>query len=280
VKGPDQTLDLGDVTLAVDDRGGQGQGSRPATPLVLLHGFTGGRNDFADVVDELAADRRVVAWDHRGHNDSTNTGDPSSYTIEQLRDDAWRALDALDIHRFHLLGHSMGGLVVQLMAVDRPERVASLILMDTSPHPMRVPREWVDRFAEMGRTEGMRAVADSLAELTAGYSVAPEADQQRIADRNHAKLVKMDVEAYVAFAEALRSWEPVLADLAATPRPTTVLVGELDQPFREPSEVFASSIPGAELVVIDGAAHCPQEDRRSEWLAAVHSHLSRAERAD
>lgn len=275
VNAPDLMLPLSDVTLAVDDRG-----EGPAVPLVLVHGFTGGRIDFADVIDDLAADRRVVAWDHRGHGESTSTGDPSSYTLVQLRDDAWRVLDDLGIDRCHLLGHSMGGLVAQLMAVDRPDCVASLILMDTSPHPMQVPREWIDRYAEMGRAQGMRAVADALGELTAGYSVAPEADRARIAERNHHKLTHMDVEAYVALADALRTFDPMLDQLAATERPTTIVVGELDQPFRQPSEDFAAAIPGAELVVVDGAAHCPQEDRPEAWLAAIRGHLARAEQAD
>ena len=102
---PDRTIDTGSVTLAVDDRG-----SGDATPLVLIHGFTGGRIDWADVIDDLATDRRVVAWDHRGHSDSTNTGDPATYTFDQLVEDAVAALGALELDRFHLLGHSMGGV--------------------------------------------------------------------------------------------------------------------------------------------------------------------------
>jgi len=43
---------------------------------VLVHGFTGARIDWTDVIDDLARDRRVVAWTHRGHGDSTNTADP------------------------------------------------------------------------------------------------------------------------------------------------------------------------------------------------------------
>lgn len=271
---PDDTLVLGDVALAVDDRGGG-----DATPLVLVHGFTGGRIDFADVIDDLATDRRVVAWDHRGHSDSTNTGNQSTYTLEQLRDDAWAALDGLSIDRFHLLGHSMGGCVVQLMALDRPDRVASLVLMDTSPHPMAIPREWIDQYARMGRDDGMTAVADALAEMSAGYSVAPAQDQPRIAARNHHKVVNMDVEAYAGFAEALRSRESLLGELAGVTCPTTIIVGELDQPFRAPSEESAATIPGAELVVIEGAAHCPQEDRREKWLEAMHAHLQRVDAA-
>jgi pimeloyl-ACP methyl ester carboxylesterase len=271
---PDRLLDLGDVTLAVDDRG-----SGDATPLVLVHGFTGGRIDFSDVIDDLAADRRVIAWDHRGHSESTNTGDVYRYTLEHLADDAWRALDELGIGRFHLLGHSMGGAVVQLMVLARPNRVTSLVLMDTSPNPMSVPTEWIDRYATMGRNEGMTAVADALGALSGPYSVAPEEDRPHIAARNHHKLVHMDVEAYVGFARALRDRESLLSRLADIACPTTIIVGELDQSFREPSEQLASTIPGAELVVIDGAAHCPQEDRRGAWLAAVHAHLGRAEPA-
>jgi len=123
---PDRTIDIGPVALAVDDRG-----SGSATPLVLMHGFTGGRIDFEDVIDDLATDRRVVAWDHRGHSDSTNTGGASTYTFDQLVDDAVAAVDALELDRFHLLGHSMGGIVAQQFVLAHPDRVESLILMDT-----------------------------------------------------------------------------------------------------------------------------------------------------
>jgi pimeloyl-ACP methyl ester carboxylesterase len=53
-----------------------------------------------------------------------------------------------------------------------------------------------------------------------------------------------------------------------------VLVGELDTGLRDAAENIAKAIPGADLVVIDGAAHCPQEERREEWLEAVRAHLA------
>ena len=82
-KEPDRRVMVNGVEIAVDDRSPGDDGSN-GLPLVLVHGFTGGRVDFADVIDELATDRRVVAWDHRGHADSTNTGDPATYTLDQL----------------------------------------------------------------------------------------------------------------------------------------------------------------------------------------------------
>ncbi len=267
---PDTTTDIGSVVLATDDRG-----NGPAIPLVLVHGFTGGRIDFADVIDDLAEDRRVVAWDHRGHSDSTNTGDAASYTFDQLVADAEAALDALSLDRFHLLGHSMGGIVAQRFVLGHPDRVASLVLMDTLAEPgSSIPQDWMDRTIELGRNEGMSAVADMVSKFAEDSSVAPEADRGRIAERSRHKLSHMDVEAFASLGTELRTFPSMLARLSEITCPTTVLVGELDTGLRAQSDAIAAAIPGSDLVVIEGAAHCPQEERRDAWLAAVRHHLA------
>jgi pimeloyl-ACP methyl ester carboxylesterase len=270
---PDRTIATGSVVLAADDRGGDG-GS--ATPLVLIHGFTGGRIDFADVIDELALDRRVVAWDHRGHNDSTNTGEASTYTFDHLVTDAVAAVDLLGLDRFHLLGHSMGGVVAQRLVLDHPDRVESLILMDTLASPtLAIPQDMITTAVGIGRTQGMAALADAMDAVAGGASVALEADREKIAARNRYKLVNMDVEAFGALAAELRTFPATLPRLGEISCPTTVLVGEFDLPFRDQSVAMAAAIVDAELVVIDGAAHCPQEERTEAWLAAVRHHLER-----
>jgi len=269
---PDRTVDTGSVVLAVDDRGHAGT----ALPLVLIHGFTGGRIDFADVIDDLAVDRRVVAWDHRGHNDSTNTGDGSTYVLDQLVADTVAAVDLLGLDRFHLLGHSMGGLVAQRVVLEHPDRVASLILMDTLAEPtLDIPEDMLATAVGIGRTKGMTALANAMDAASPGISFALEADRDKIAARNRYKLVNMDVEAFGALAAELRTFPPLLPRLGAISCPTTVIVGEFDLPFRAQSVAMADAIPGAALVVIDGAAHCPQEERTEAWLAAVRQHLTR-----
>lgn len=268
---PDTTIDLGDVTLAVDDRGG-GDG----IPLVLVHGFTGGRIDFADVIDTLATDRRVVAWDHRGHSDSTNTGQRPTYTFDSLVADAVGAVDSLGLDRFHLLGHSMGGVVAQRFVFDHPDRVASLILMDTLAEPaLSIPQEWIDMVTALAAEQDMAAVADLFESATGGQSVAPEEDRPRILARNRHKLANMDPEAFAGLAGALREFPSTLDQLPSITCPVTVLVGELDAPLRGQADAIAAAIPDAELVVIDGAAHCPQEERPEAWLAAIRTHLDR-----
>ena len=76
--------------------------------------------------------RRVVAYDQRGHGDSTNTGDASTYTFDQLDDRPRRRSSTIAIsRRCDLLGHSMGGIISLRYVLAYPERVRSLVLMDT-----------------------------------------------------------------------------------------------------------------------------------------------------
>ncbi|HVM40302.1 MAG TPA: alpha/beta fold hydrolase, partial [Acidimicrobiia bacterium] len=102
-------------------------------PLLLVHGFGGLKEDFADHLDALAVDHEVVAFDHRGHGESGKTGDPSSYSLKRMAADVLAVADACGFDRFRLLGFSMGGMVVQHVVLDAPQRIDALVLMGTCP---------------------------------------------------------------------------------------------------------------------------------------------------
>jgi len=272
-QGPDRWVSVNGVELAVDDRGTGG------TPLVLVHGFTGGRVDFADVIDTLAADRRVVAWDHRGHADSTNTGDPATYTFDQLVADMSAAVADLGLERFHLLGHSMGGIVAQKYVLAEPDHVASLVLMDTGGEAMKgIPPEWIEATVTRGRAEGMGAVAAFMAGFAGDAFTGPAEAKERIISRLRHKLTNMDVEAFDALGRALGEFPPMLGRLGAEVKmPVTVLIGEHDVGLVPAAHKLHDAIPGSELVVIPDAAHSPQDENPPAWLAAVRAHLAHAE---
>jgi pimeloyl-ACP methyl ester carboxylesterase len=272
---PDRWVSVNGVRLAVDDR----NPSSDATPLVLVHGFTGGRVDFADVIDTLAADRRVVAWDHRGHADSTNTGDAATYTFDQLVDDMAAAVDEIGLEQFHLLGHSMGGIVAQRYVLAHPERVASLVLMDTGGQAMKgIPSEWIDGTVTRGRAEGMAAVADFMAGFAEDAFTGPADAKAQVIGRLRHKLSNMDVEAFDALGHALGEFPSMLERLGAEVKvPVTVLVGENDIGLIPAAHALHDAIPGSELVVIPDAAHSPQDENPPAWLDAIHAHLARAE---
>jgi pimeloyl-ACP methyl ester carboxylesterase len=259
-------LTIGSVDLAYNDEGAG------APPLLLLHGYTGAASDFADVTPPLAASRRVVAYDQRGHGDSTNTGDAATYTFHQLTDDLTGFVDALDLAPIDLLGHSMGGIIAMRYVLAHPERVRSLVLMDTAAAPAgAMPKQIRDGLVSLAHDEGMPAVFAVIKEFLTNAGMA-----EALIERMRRKFERLDPEAFGALAEGLETYASLIERLPEISCPTTVIVGELDAGLRASADVLALSIEGAHLAVIEGAGHSPQEDRPDEWVAVVEAHLARA----
>jgi pimeloyl-ACP methyl ester carboxylesterase len=167
-----------------------------APPVVLLHALGEQSSDWAPVAAELAGSWRVYAPDLRGHGASDW---PGSYTIEQLTTDLADFLDALNLDRVTLAGHSMGGPPAYLYAARHPGRVARMVLEDPAPPWPRPPRirdrpegplpfdwdvtalsnEFTDPQASAWRDELRRIQAPAL--LIAG-GLASHVDQGQLAD--------------------------------------------------------------------------------------------------
>lgn len=114
-------------------------------PVVLVHGFGGDKNSWLFVQQPLAEERTVHALDLPGHGASgKDVGDGSLAT---LADTVAGFLDALEIERVHLVGHSLGGAVVAAVAKARPERVASLVLLAPAGYTTDADAEYLRGFA-------------------------------------------------------------------------------------------------------------------------------------
>jgi 3-oxoadipate enol-lactonase len=129
---PVQCVQAGQVRLAY-----RTWGSAQAPPLVLLHALAEDSSDWAPIAAALASSWRVYAPDLRGHGASDR---PGSYKIEQLTTDLAAFLDALDLARVALGGHSIGAPPAYLYAARHPDRVTRLVLEDPAPPWPRAPR--------------------------------------------------------------------------------------------------------------------------------------------
>lgn len=251
-------------------------------PFVLVHGFTGSRDDFADVLPTLGQEGWTLTPDNRGHGGTTNPGTPVGYTLDQMSDDLAGFLDAVEIDRCVLLGHSLGGMIALRFVLARPERVTSLILMDTSSAPLELmPRSAMEAVGKMVREHGMAPIAAGAKgrERTPAQQRSVELmGEERYWQRIETKLHQMDPEAFACLGVTLADHPPVTDRLEEIACPTLVLVGEDDAPFVEPSRVMADTIPGARLAVIPGAAHSPQFENEAAWLDAVLAHRRAARR--
>jgi len=118
-------LEVDGAALTYDDEGPRdGDGA----PLVFVHGWTADRHRWDHQMTHFAEKRRVARVDLRGHGDSSGTG---VRTIEELARDVLALLDHLKIDRCVLIGHSMGGMIAQTIALDHPDRVERLVLVNS-----------------------------------------------------------------------------------------------------------------------------------------------------
>src|SRR5262245_40213109 len=110
------------------------------TPVVLVPGLGGIGSYWRPQVEALSTHFRVVLDDHRGVGRSTPVS--GAQCVAQMAADVRRLLDALGIARAHLVGHSLGGAVAQVLAIESPERLSSLVLCASwskaDPFMMRV----------------------------------------------------------------------------------------------------------------------------------------------
>lgn len=121
----------GEVRLAYRE-----SGPPSAAPVVLLHALGEDSGDWNEVTRALSGSWHVYAVDLRGHGRSDW---PGTYSLPLLRDDVLRFLDALGLRQVTLIGHSIGGAVAYLLAMQYPERVLRMVLEDPAPPWPRVP---------------------------------------------------------------------------------------------------------------------------------------------
>jgi 2-succinyl-6-hydroxy-2,4-cyclohexadiene-1-carboxylate synthase len=270
-------LAVRDIEMEIEEAGAGGRA------FVLVHGFTGSRDDFRERVPELASLGRTIALDQRGHGGTTNSGRAEDYTLEALVSDLAAAFDALGLAEADLLGHSLGGMVALRFTLAHPERVSSLVLMDTSPRPMPLPIPESARLAlgRLAHEQGVAALLPSvlrrpLEDLAPARRRSIEEMGEAYWDRIRRKLEAMDPMAWQELLGVLCSHEPVTDRLGEIRCPTTVLVGEQDAAFLAPADELERGIGGAVRVTIPDAEHSPQLENPVAWSEAIRAHLARA----
>lgn len=267
-----RTVEHSGITTAYYD-----EGEGPV--LLLLHGFTGSKLDFHDQLGWFTDSYRVIVPDNRGHGESTHSEDEAVYKLDTLVDDLRSFVEVLDLQGIHLLGHSLGGMVVMRYAVAHPGRLASLMLMDTSPARLSMPEEMRQLHKNAVAAGGVPGLinlmrsAPRYPEVQNGIDYLGE-DEHWL--RVEEKLGQMDKAAYSGLGKELGEIEDFMDSLTSISCPTTILVGQADIPFIKPSRSMAEVIHGSRLEIISGAAHCPQYENADQWRRVISAHLAHA----
>jgi proline iminopeptidase len=287
-------LSPGEAMLAVD--GGRIwyriSGTGHATPVILLHGGPGFSSFYLKPFEELGDDRSVVRYDQLGGGKSDPTTDTTVFTIDHFV----RELDSLrahlGCHRVHLFGHSWGTILAFEYYRAHPEHVASLTLGSAAldiPTWERNARRLVatlsdsaQRAIRVREAEGRFDAPDYQAALNEFYGkyvwrrpVQADLDSA-LATFNAAIYNYMQGPSEFTITGTLKAYDAT-ARLGMIRVPTLYTVGEFDEADPATIRHFAELTPGAQVVVLAGAAHLTPWDARDENVRVVREFLRRSD---
>ncbi len=207
-------------------------GEPSAPPIVVLHAMGASSESWDQVATALGGKYRVLALDQRGHGGSTRT---STYTFELMCDDLLHFANAMNLGRFTLIGHSMGGTVAYLFSETFPSRIERLILEDTPPPFQDKPIEFPSKPSDP---------------LPFDWLVVPSILKQ--------------------LNEPNPEWWMRLTDIIM---PTLIIGGGSSHIPQNKLQEASKLIPNCELVTIESAGHFVHNDNLPAFLNHVENFL-------
>lgn len=242
-------------------------GPDSGAPIVFSNALGTDLRVWDRLVGRLPAALRLIRYDTRGHG--LSAAPPRPWTMAGLAADLAAILDRLGVSGAVVCGLSVGGMVAQQLAADRPDLVSALALCDTAVK-IATPDEW-DRRISAVETGGVAAL--SAAALARWFPPAFHAERADDLALWRAMLERTPVAGYAGVCEAIRDAD-LLESTSALRLPALALAG--DQDGSTPPDLVretAALIPGARFEVVRGAGHLPCVDRPEETAALIGGFL-------
>src|SRR6185295_16885622 len=255
------------VSLRVESRG---EGS----PVVLLHGLGSSGMDYEHVAPGLARKRRVIVPDVRGHGRSDKP--PGPYSVSMFAADLEAALDHMGVKAAHVAGLSMGGMIAFQMAVDRPDLVRSLTIINSGP--ALVPRGFQQRYALWLRLFILRWMGPKAWAKVLASRLFPKPEQETQRRQVIERFGSNPKGPYLAATKALIGWS-VLDRVKEIACPVLVLGSDRDYSPTEVKRAYVALLRDARLVEIRDSGHAAPSDQPGQVLAAMESFLDEVEGA-
>lgn len=254
-----------------DGRFGYEAAGKPASPpLVFLHGIGGAARAWRAQIEAFGDRYRAMAWDMPGYGGSAPLPSVSIATLADALQDFLKEVGAT---RPILVGHSIGGMIVQQWLTKHPDVAAAVILAQTSPAFGKADGDWQKEFigARLGpldRGETMASLAPTLVKELVG-------DNADVRGMELARdcMAAVPEASYRASMLALLGFDRrnALKDIAV---PTLVLSGSRDKNAPAPMMAkMATYIPSASYVELEGAGHLVNLERPAAFNAALDSFL-------
>lgn len=237
-------------------------------PLVLVHGFMGGSAQWNGAVSSIAQQREVIALDLPGFGENTEM--PVLDRIGSFADWVIGELQNRQIARYHLLGHSMGGMIAQEIALRDAKRVEKLILYATGSIGVLPGRfETIAVSKQRARDDGPVLTARRIsATWFLEYEHSPQYDQC-------AAIAECASEAAIqAGLSAMEHWDG-RDNLTRIGCPTLILWGDQDRTYTwDQIQLLWRTIPNTNLAVIPNAAHAVHAEQPDLFQNIITKYLA------
>ena len=237
-------------------------------PLVLLHGFLGSSTMWKPQIDFLKDHFRVITPDLPGFGKSKNAKPLNS--IKSMSNLILDCLEEKKVSKFHLLGHSMGGMIVQEMAIKKGDKISKLICYSTGPIGEMPGRfETVDESRENLKKSGLKTMVRNVAktwfvkgEDAKYFDVCIEVGTQT------------SIEAADNSFVALKKWNGV-DKLKSIKNETLIIWGDKDKSYNlSQVKILEKNIPNNSLVIFDGCAHNVHLEKIEEFNRTVFNFIN------
>lgn len=235
-------------------------GSGPA--LILTHGYSATSQMWKGQIEPLSKKHKLIIWDMRGHGQSDYPADQSEYSEDHTVADIAAILDATGDKTAIVGGLSLGGYMSLAFYRKHPERVRSLLIIDTGPGFKKDDAR--DGWNKTALTRADTLEKDGLATLKTG-----SAERAYAVHRDALGLAK------AARGMLTQSNANVINLLPDIKVPSIVVVGSKDTPFLAASDYMAAKIPGCEKAVIQDAGHAANIDQPEAFNKAIVGFLDR-----
>jgi 3-oxoadipate enol-lactonase len=247
-------------------------GPEGAPVVTLSHSLAANLSMWEPQIPALAQRYRVLRYDTRGHGQTA--APPGPYSLEELAEDVRALLQALGVGRTHFIGLSMGGMIGQMLALQSPHLLQSLVLCDTMS---RVPPEAKSMWEERIHIASTRGLEPHVEPTIARWFTAPFREARPdVIDRVRAMIRSTPPQGYVGCCHAIAGLN--LTDrLPEIDVPTLIVVGEEDPgtPVAA-SRLMQERIRGSELVILKAASHLSNLEQPEAFNQAVLHFLAKA----
>ena len=253
---------VGDVELHCEQ---QGSGE----PLLLIHGLGSCGLDWQPQIEHFRSLRRVVTIDLRGHGRSSRPRGP--YSIGLFAREVAAAMRELGIGRADVVGVSLGGMIAFQLAVDAPQLVKSLVIVNSGPYvPSATFKQRMPLYIRLATIHllGLPRMAAAIAKRL--FPAPGQEELQRIFVE---RLSANDKRCYLASLKAIFAGWDLSAHLPDIRCPTLVVAADQDYTPVALKEAYTARMPDARLVVIPDSHHAVFMEKPREFNAALEAFL-------